>query len=393
MAGFARSEFDNLDVTTSDIKTAYGETLVAEITPVVQTDFNYNINSEIFVTASVSGSATAVSGNLVLQCSASSGSYSEIKSRKFIKLRTGQGNAIRMSAMFTTGAATSTQIYGIGDENNGYFIGMTGSAFGIMRRNNGIDYWTTQSAFSSDTLDGQGPTRMILDPSKGNVYEIQYQWLGYGAIHFNVEDAATGLLKEFHRIDYANQNTIPSTRFGSNPVYGKVTNYGNGISPALKSASVFGYVEGQLVYSGPRFAQSNTKSVLANTKTSIITLKSPSTYHSLTNKIPSRAIFISLATEGTKPVIFEVTRNASLGGTPSYTNINVDTSVMQYDIAGTTVTGGSLITTFTLAKSDSYTIDATILNLYIQPNETITISALSTNATEATACITWLEDH
>lgn len=393
MAGFSRSDFDNLDVTTTDVKTAYGETMVAEITPIIQTDFNYNVNSEIFITGSVSGSASAVSGNLVLECSASSGSYSEIRTRKFIKLRTGQGNALRTSAMFTTGASTSTQIYGIGDSQNGYFVGMTGSQFGVMRRNNGVDYWVTQNNFSTDTLDGQGETRMVIDPTKGNVFDIQYQWLGYGAIRFNVEDQRTGVLKEFHRIDYANQNTVPSTRFGSNPIYAKVTNYGTGSSPVIKTASMLGYVEGQLVYSGPRFAHSNTKSILATTKTNVLTIKNPSTYFSLPNKVPSKILYISLACEGNKPVVFEIIKNATLGGSPSYIDIDIDKAIMQYDIAGTTANNGSLVTTFTLAKSDSFTVDADTLNLFVQPEETLTISAYSSNATEATACFTWVEDH
>jgi hypothetical protein len=393
MAGFARSDFDNLDVTTSDLKTAYGETMIAEITPIVQTDFNYNINSEIFMTSSLSGTLTTVSGNLVMQCSASSGSYAQLRSRKFIKLRTGQGNAVRFSAMFMTGATTSTQIYGIGDDENGYFVGMSGSQFGVMRRNNGIDYWTLQNQFSTDTLDGQGESRMILDPTKGNVYEIQYQWLGYGAIHFNIENQNSSLLTEFHRIDYGNQNTIPSTRFGSNPMWAKVTNYGTGSSPQIKTASMLGYVEGQLVYSGPRFAKSHTKTVAANTKTSVLTLKSLTTYEGFNNKIPSKVLFISIACEGNKPTVFEITKNATLGGTPSYTNVHTNNSVMQFDTAGTTVTGGSLVTIFSLGKSSSFTIDAETLNLFIQPTDTLTISALSTLDTDATACFTWVEDH
>jgi hypothetical protein len=393
MAGFSRSDFDNLDVTTSDLKTAYGETMVAEITPIVQTDFNYNINGEIFTTSSLSGSLTTVSGNLVMQCSSSSGSYAQIRSKKFIKLRTGQGNAVRFSAMFMTGASTSTQIYGVGDDENGYFVGMSGSSFGIMRRNNGVDYWTIQSQFNTDTLDGQGESRMVLDPTKGNVYEIQYQWLGYGAIHFNIENQNSSLLKEFHRINYANENVVPSTRFGSNPIWAKVTNYGTGSSPQLKTASMLGYVEGQLVYSGPRFAKSNTKTCTGGVKTNVLTLKSNTTFQGLNNKIPSKVLFISIACEGVKPVVFEIIKNPTVGGTPSFTNIHTDNSVMQYDTAGTTVTGGSLITTFTLSKSDSFTVDADTLNLFIQPTETLVISALSTNDTDATVCFTWVEDH
>ncbi len=62
-----------------------------------------------------------------------------------------------------------------------------------------------------DPLDGTGRSGMTIDTTKLNVAGIQYQYLGAGAIAFLMEDESTGYLVEFHRILYANKNTVPSS--------------------------------------------------------------------------------------------------------------------------------------------------------------------------------------
>jgi hypothetical protein len=43
---------------------------------------------------------------------------------------------------------------------------------------NPTDVWTAQTAWNgADIFDGNGLTSVTLDPTKGNVYQIAYQWL------------------------------------------------------------------------------------------------------------------------------------------------------------------------------------------------------------------------
>ncbi len=51
---------------------------------------------------------------------------------------------------------------------------------------------------------------MYLSPTKGNVYKMQYQYLGFGQLRFFIEDQQTGGFILVHTIDYANRNTVPS---------------------------------------------------------------------------------------------------------------------------------------------------------------------------------------
>ena len=55
-----------------------------------------------------------------------------------------------------------------------------------------------------------------LNPQMGNVYQIQFQYLGFGAISFYVESSITGEFELAHQIEFANNNTTPSV---SNPTF------------------------------------------------------------------------------------------------------------------------------------------------------------------------------
>ena len=53
----------------------------------------------------------------------------------------------------------------------------------IYKRKGGEDQtntFITSGSFNIDKLDGSGPSGMVLDPQKGNAYQIGYQYLGFG---------------------------------------------------------------------------------------------------------------------------------------------------------------------------------------------------------------------
>lgn len=372
--------------------TSYGEIMIANITPIIQSDFNYGINAEMFSTGTLSGTNISQNSNIAVECSGTAGSFSEIKSKRLLRYRPGQGNGLRFSALFTTASNGTTQIIGCGDQNDGYFIGYSGSNFGILRRTRGVEHWTLQSEFNIDKIDGTSGTSFQINPEKGNVFDVQYQWLGYGAITFNVENPATGKFIPFHRIKYSNTNSETSTKFGSNPFLIRVDCHStSAVKPVLKTASMMAYLEGSLVYTGPTFAVTGSKTnVIA--QQNILTIKNVDTYRSLPNKIPVKTKTITIAVEGTKPVVLSAIKNATLGGTPTYTSASSE-SVIVYDTAGTTATGGSYIGSFTLAKTDSIIITDKEIETFINPGEALTFTAESKNATEVTVTVNWVEDH
>jgi hypothetical protein len=111
------------------------------------------------------------------------------------------------------------------------------------------------SSFNIDTLDGQGPSRMIIDPQKGNVYEISYQYLGFGNAFFSVEDPETGKFTPVHTIKNANKRTTPVLKNPNASVLVTSANIGGTASKTSKTVSIASFVEGPTVPLDPRFSK------------------------------------------------------------------------------------------------------------------------------------------
>lgn len=111
------------------------------------------------------------------------------------------------------------------------------------------------SSFNIDKLDGTGPSGMTLDTTKGNVYEVQYQYLGFGNATFSVEDPETGFLVPFHMIKNANVRTTPVLKNPNTSVLATSANIGGTTNTTLKTVSMGAYTEGQVQNLDPKFGK------------------------------------------------------------------------------------------------------------------------------------------
>jgi hypothetical protein len=379
-------------------RSAFGEQEVTNPTPIVQVDFIYNINTDMIDTnLTGTGSVTQANAMAVVATGASASSSAELLTKRYIKYRPGQGCHIRGTALFTSGVAGSIQLFGAGDSVDGLFFGYNGTSFGILHRNDSVNTWIPQASWNGDLMDGSGdganPSGQTLDPTKGNVFEIQFQWLGFGAIRYAVEDAVTGNFITVHTIEYANNYTKPSLGNPSFPICWFVENTSNTSDVVVKGASCAGEVEGEIRYLGPTNSISNTKTGVGTSFTNIITIRNKSTFVSQTNRTPINILKYGVAVDGTKNCVFELIKNTTLGGTPSYTDISTNTSVIEYDTAGTTITGGSIIDDAVLTKNGSLKESPKVFDIFLDPGDTLTLAVRTTGgSTEASCSVRWVED-
>jgi hypothetical protein len=99
---------------------------------------------------------------------------------------------------------------------------------------------------------------MTLDPTKGNVYEIGFQYLGFGNAFFSIEDQDSGRPVPVHVIKNTNSRTTPVLK---NPnVSGFIASSnipgGAGINVVARSASLSLFVEGNLARLDPKYGYS-----------------------------------------------------------------------------------------------------------------------------------------
>lgn len=384
IANAINSIFSNVD--------AFGNLSTASLLPRIQLQFPYNINTdEVSTTVTGSGTVTHSAPFAVLSTTAAINSSASFSSKNNLHYKTGEGGLCLFTAVFTTGVSNNIQEVGLGDSVNALLFGYNGTTFSINRRSDSVDNYIPQSSWNKDKMDGTGSSGVTLDPTKGNVYRIQYQWLGFGALNFYIESSVTGKFVLVHSIQYANQNTVTSVLNPSMPLYAKVANTSNSSNIVVKIPSMAAFVEGALIDLGLINSISNAKSGVT-TELNILTIKNNATFGGISNKKSVTLLFFSSTNTGTADCTYRLKLNATLGGAPSYTNISTNTSVVSYDTAGTTVTGGRQIATFFSQGNTNAQIDLKNIPIILNNSDTLTISATSSGAAIApSVALTWTE--
>ena len=308
---------NHLEVNIADPKTAFGDLRTAQLSPVVQLTFAYNINGEMVTTTENNGGTVTQSDSMaVLSTSTNVAGEAIMRSRGVITYRAGLGILSRFTGMFTNGgAANSTQMIGVGTNEDGLFFGYDGATFGILKRRATIDTWYPQTTWNVDVMDGSGsastnPSNMLLDHTKINVFEIQFQWLGAGKLSFFIENDNTGAFAKVHEIAYANANTIPSILNPTLALCSMVQNSGNTSDLVLKTASMSGFIEGRNIRTGPVNSHNNTNT--HSTETALFTLQNKTTFFSKTNRVRVYLEQLAVANDVNQLATFRIYRNATL---------------------------------------------------------------------------------
>lgn len=389
-------------------KTAFGELLTAQTTTLVHLHFDYNINTEITLTSTQNtGTVTQNTNTALLQTGTTTSSYAHIRSKRYASYSPGIGIDCRFTARFaSTVGSSGYTIIGIGDSDtlstvkprDGYFIGYdfqttASSNFYVFRYQDGNQTSINQTAFSLDKLDGTGPTgiNMLTSLTRINVFRICFQWLSAGCIRFEIENPNTGLFEIFHEIQYANTSSTVSANNPSFRFFATTSNFLTAVNQTLTIPCATIMMQGNnWLTSGLTFSRSNSKNI--STETNILTIRNKTTYASKVNRTVVKIKSISFASDGTKGFIFRCYLNTTLGGVPTYTDNSTNTSCIDYDTAGTTITGGRQLLSFAISKADNNSIDVDNKYIYIYPGDIFTLSAQTATAGDAFASVVWSED-
>lgn len=477
-----------------EARSAFGENLVTESTPVLDMAFHTFINP-ITVASRANQSGTVTDANSMAVCTtgAAANSSAAVLSKENIRYKPGQGVRARFTALFTTGVANSIQIAGIGDEGNGFFFGYNGDTFGLLHRTGGVremrtltvstgsgdaenititldsdadanvavtdtsdvtltaneiaahdysdvgrgwdalavgdtvvftswkdlvqggtytlsgassaigtfaqtivgvaatDTWTAQTAWNGDDkFDGAGNSGATLDPTKGNVFQITYQWLGFGAINFFVEDPVDGEFHRVHTVAYANNNTVPSVDRPTLGLRVSAENLSNTSSLVIKSSSLAAFVDGKDEFTGTR---SGTKTAVtgASAGDPVLTLRNSEIFNSKHNHGEMKISLVGASVEasGNNTVSIDFYANMVLTGA-SFSSVNAGFSQAQVDTSATAASGGVFLMSIDLGKSGNGIIDLKDDKhaALVLPGNTIT-AVITPSASTAAASVTF----
>lgn len=251
---------------------------------------------------------------------------------------------------------------------------------------NSTEEFISQSSWNGDTLNGLGHSAVVIDPQKLNVFQVKLQYLGAGAVTFEVEicpDTNNPYWVVVHTFKFP--NTLTTSSMGNPAFPFSIIAYSTGSTTNLvtKSASFAGLIEGQKLLQGNRFSYyGQSTAVDAATFRCLFTIRNLRYFGGRANQSVINLLSLSGAMEGNSPATIYILRSAALVGNPSFSQYSSN-SCSSVDISATTCTISSndqIIFSCQVGKNGNFSTDFHD-DLNLQPGEQITIAAKSTFGT------------
>lgn len=281
-------------------------------------------------------------------------------------------------------AGTKTGTYAISQTGGGAATGTYATtAAGVAS----TDTFIPQSTWNGDKLDGTGASGVTLDPTKGNVFQIGVQYLGFGAITFAVETAPSANSASFitvHTIKFPNTQTYTNVTQPSMPFTMAAYSAGSTTNTSVSCASLAGFIEGAKKLTGPRMSYDSTRNnyVQSGTYYPLMTVRNDTEYGGRANQAVVQLISVGCAHGDATPVAAYLIRNATLAGPVSYAQWSTN-SCTYVDIGATTCTlpsNQNKVLTLPMGNGGEQLL-ALADEITIQPGETITLAMKSVTGT------------
>lgn len=346
----------------------FGDAIVAERYPEIALSWQYGQNVyDMTESVTGTGAVSYATSNATVSTGASTGT-ARLESDKALRYKPGFDGYAYFTTLFTTPEADTYQRAGLFTADNGYFVGYEGTQLQLTIRAGGSD-----TAVPFGTSD--------IDLTKLHIWRISYGYLGAAPI---LLERYTGLggWKKMAVYDQVGALASPTVLNPSLPWALEVgRTSGSGaitLSSASASAGRIGSLDAPV--QERQFAAQSAKTSLTTTH-AILTIRNKSTFASVANKVPVQLDYISAGLNTNKVGRVEFWKNAALGGSPSYTDVDANSSVVDYDVAGTTRTNGQFVGGFALGSSDNSIIQFPPNKLVLLPGETLTITGVTTGTT------------
>jgi hypothetical protein len=221
----------------------FGRTKVSEPFTLFDSQHRYkdsgDFNDETSGTATVShlpNESTAL-----LTIGTASGDRIARESRKVFPYQPGKSLQVMQTFVFASPKAGLRQRAGYFSRQNGVYLEQDGlDAYIVIRSfvtGEIVNTRIPQSEWNVDQLDGTGPTDLVLDLTKTQIFITEYEWLGAGSVR--VGFMINGVFVTAHQFNHANNTSTVYMTTATLPVRYEIENIaGTSSSSSLKEISV-----------------------------------------------------------------------------------------------------------------------------------------------------------
>ena len=287
------------------------------------------------------------------------------------------------------GATVVFQFKGAGAKSGAYSLSVnTGTLAGNIVQDiagaTPTETWTAQA-------DWNVSVAAWLDTTKGNIFKLEYAFLGYGPLKFSAFNPASRDFELVHVVDWTNANTQTNFNNPSMRPGWVAASLGSTTNLTVVGGSAMGAIQGESVRPRP-FGHSASQAAVT-TEAPVMTIQVRREFNNRALNGVARMTSLSLATDGTKGAIFRVYVNASLTGPTQWEYDDKNESIMLVDSTSTGVSGGDVLGQYVVGPSGSATIGVSDIDLELIPGDTLTITAerVSGAAADMAASATWGE--
>lgn len=317
----------------------------------VQTDRSFLFDEAITGSASISRNTNESS--MQLSTTAASGDRAIRQSFRYFAYIPGLSYIITFTGKFGQLKANCLQKMGYFDDNNGLFFEATGTVINVVRRTSTsgspVDTKIPQSSWNYDKFDGTGPSKITLDFTKQQFFVIDFQWQGSGQVRWGFH--IDGEFLPAHIESYSNNLTTPYMRTATLPVRLEIQNIGaTSGTTTMNNTCISVISEGEVLsrsVDDVGVVRDTPKSIGTSGYTPILGLRlNPATPR---GSIDIREISTLLQTNDDVAIQVVLAPTTVTGASW----VNTSGAISQFDISATAITGGKILKTYLLSKSQS----------------------------------------
>lgn len=294
-----------------------------------------------FLSSGSTGSYNSLESSYLLTIDSLTDSYATRQTHRYFTYFPGMGYLMMFTGVLGTPKPNLASRIGYFDDNDGiFFEGYNGNlAITLRTSTSGTKTETRvfQDSWNLDTMDGYGPSKIILDPSKTQIFALDFSWLGVGGVRCSLIIGQQ--IINVHEFILTNVIDKVYMKTPNLPIRYEIRNLGaTGSSSSLKQicCSIIKEGEGDLVARSRSVNNgSTTRDIDAVQFTSILAIRLRDNYLRSSFKLDSYSVFFTT----TADVLIEIVLNPTLTN-PTFNPFN---SAMEYDVVASAIAGGSVI--------------------------------------------------
>jgi hypothetical protein len=303
----------------------------------------------------------------------------------------GRSQRIDMTGLFGAPVAGVTMDYGYFDTDNGLIYrqnGTSGLQFLVRSKTSGsvVNIAVNQADWNLDTLDGTGPSGIILDPTKVFLLTMDLEFLGMGRVRvgFNIN----GLILYVHEFVHTNVNSVPYMQTATLPIQILLTATASaGPAEMFFKGCLISSEGGLLKDLGFTFATPDATVVAANgARTHLMSVRPKLLFNGHVNRENYITRALSLVITGANPVFWELVAGANFSVAPTFVDVNTQFSGTQVGTGGTfsNLTGGVVLANGYATAASGPTAGQPVVNKELDIHHPLALNRAGANITIGT---------